>query len=267
VQSQATLYCGGRVATFDFSESFEGVSTPVPSVSVLQQENFMAAFDREIEKLDAWAAKQGWQLPSPFPKLRIHISQRYRTARSLVPQWTGEPGRMEFPAFRVAVGEANILHELAHIYFPNANRMLAEGLAVYLQQEIGENVSYPDFGEDLHLFIRRELKAGLGCDVQHISIRSLDQITTPTSLMLRVGRRTIRDGWTYFFAGSFVRFLIETYESDKFHALYSRTPLVPLQRDAGSPDRWREVYGFSLDELERQWKELISSLNCSDAMS
>ncbi len=40
---------------------------------------------------------------------------------------------MEFPAWRVNAGKAAILHELAHVFFPNGNRFLAEGLAVYLQ--------------------------------------------------------------------------------------------------------------------------------------
>jgi hypothetical protein len=33
---------------------------------------------------------------------------------------------MEFPAWRVMAGEAAIMHELVHVYFPNGNRLLAE---------------------------------------------------------------------------------------------------------------------------------------------
>jgi hypothetical protein len=37
------------------------------------------------------------------------------------------------------------------------------------------------------------------------------------------------------------------------------TPLVPFERDAGSPDRWIEIYGLSLADLEAQWKSSIVS--------
>ena len=261
-QSQAIQYGADRIAIFNFEERVEGVTHPVPSVSALQEENFKAMFGKEIEKLDNWAAEAGWRLPSPLPKLTVFVSQHFRTARSLVPQWTGDPGRMEFPSFRVAVGEANILHELAHIYFPNANRMLAEGFAVYLQQEIGENRAYPNFGEDLHLIVRRKLHTELGSELKDIRMDYLDQITTPTLLALRIGRNTVKGGWPYLIAGSFVRFLVESYGIDGFRALYTRTPLVPLQRDAGSPGRWTEVYGLSVADLELQWKSLISRLDC-----
>jgi hypothetical protein len=250
----------GRSVTFDFEESVEGVAHPVPSVSPLQQETFTNLFWQEIANLEKWAADQQWSPPSPFPNLRVFVASRYEFARSLIPQWKGEHGRMEFPAFRVAVGEANILHELVHVYFPNSNRMLAEGLAVYLQQVIGENFGYPDFGADLHLMMRRKLKIALGCELDEINLVSLDKITTPTRLMLRIEKRTIKDGWTYIIAASFVRYLIETYKMDRFHNLYMTTPLVASRRDAGRPERWNEIYGLPLTELESQWKSMISSL-------
>ena len=252
----------GRTVTFNFDERREGVADLVPSVSPLQQENFKAAFGREIANIERWTAQERWAPPSDFPHLNIYVSEQYQFARSLVPQWTGERGRMEFPAFRVAVGEANVLHELVHVYFPNANRMLAEGLAVHLQQAIGEGIGYPNFGEDLHLLIRCRLKPELRTELKEVRLAGLDQVTTPTILTMRIEKRSVRDGWTYFIAGSFVRFLIETYKADKFRALYEKTPLVPFHRDAGSPDRWEEVYGCSLNELEKEWKSLISGLNC-----
>ena len=161
---------------------------------------------------------------------------------------------MEFPAFRVASGEANVLHELVHVYFPNANRMLAEGLAVHLQQEIGANLSYPNFGEDLHRLARSELEANLKLKLRDVHLDTLAQITTPSRLMCRIGRSTVDGAWPYILAGSFVRFLIESHGLEKFHNLYLKTPLVPLQRNEGSPGRWREIYGFSLADLELQWK-------------
>src|SRR5215831_15470850 len=131
-----------RLGSFTFEDEIEGVDVPLPSVSPRQQETFKALFSCEMKALDAWAAKEGWLLPSPFPTLHIYVSRQYEFAASLWPQWKGQIGRMNFPAYRVAVGEANVLHELVHVYFPNGNRMLAEGLAVHLQQEIGCNAVF-----------------------------------------------------------------------------------------------------------------------------
>jgi hypothetical protein len=245
---------GGRTLVFDFDEEVEGTGQRAPSISPAQQEGFAALFQREIENLDTWAVRAKWRPPSPFPELKISVSGRYRFAQALRPQWTGKTGHMEFPAFRVATGEADVLHELVHVYFPNANRMLAEGLAVHLQQDIGANPSYPNFGEDLHRLARRELEATLKLKLRDVHLDTLAQITTPSRLMCRIGRSTVDGAWPYILAGSFVRFLIEGYGLDKFHDLYLRTPLVPLQRNEGSPGRWREIYGFSLADLELQWK-------------
>jgi hypothetical protein len=261
-RAQTVQNCGGRTVAFIFEEHVEGIADPVPSVSALQQENFKTAFCREIANIEKWAAQNQWPLRIDLPDLEIHVSGQYRLARSLVPIWMGEPGFMEFPALRVAVGEANILHELVHVYFPNSNRMLAEGLAVHLHQEIGESLGYPNFGEDLHFMMRCKLETELRAELKEIRLCSLDKITTPTNLTLRVERRMVHDRWTYIIAGSFVRFLLETYDMHKFRAVYAKTPLVPLQRDAGAPQRWNEVYGLSLEELELRWKSVISALNC-----
>jgi hypothetical protein len=247
---------GERIVTFNFDEPVDGIDHPVPSVSPLQQKNFRALFFREMDKLDDWAAREKWLLLSPLPNPQVFVSGQYQFAQSLWPQWKGDKGRMEFPAFRVATGEANVLHELVHVHFPNANRMLAEGLAVHLQQQIGENACYPNFGEDLHHLIRRDLETEIHKNLEDIHLETLAQITTPSMLMLRIGRSTIKGVWAYMIAGSFVRFLIETHGMDKFRALYLMTPLVPLQRDAGAPGRWDEIYGLSLAELELQWKSL-----------
>ena len=252
--SREAANAGGRTLVFDFDEAVEGTDQRAPSVSPAQQENFAALFRREIENLDAWAAQAEWSAPSPFPELRIFVSGQYRFAQSLRPQWAEKTGHMEFPAFRVASGEANVLHELVHVYFPNANRMLAEGLAVHLQQEIGTNLSYPNFGEDLHRLAHSEPAAMLKLKLQDVHLDTLAQITTPSRLMCRIGRSTVDGALPYILAGSFVRFLIESHGLGKFHHLYLRTPLVPLQRNEGDPGRWRDIYGFAFADLEQQWK-------------
>lgn len=267
--------CPGRTATFDFQESVTGVAARVESISPLQQKDFKAAFCSEITNIETWAAQNHWPLPANFPHLRIFVSQAYEIERSLVPAWQRNWGHMEFPSYRVMVSEATILHELVHVYFPNANRMLAEGLAVYLQQKIGRNPAYPNFGGDLHMMIRCGVPAGGPMSPpsrKNVNLSALDKISTPTELTLRIGSNVEKSGWTYIISGSFVRYLIEQHDKesgaddahrlDKFRTLYMLTPFAPLQRDAGAPDRWKEVYGVSLAELEQKWKSVVEAQVC-----
>jgi hypothetical protein len=262
-------HCGGQAAKFDFLEPYEGVSGRVPSVSPAQQKTFMDVFCQAARKLDDWTVKVGWKPMQHLSTLRVFVSWKYPFARSLVPQWTGDPGRMEFPAFRVAVGEAGALHELVHIYFPNANRMLAEGFAVHLQQQIGNTPAFPNFGRDLRQMMKCELTDNLGGDLEDIDLVAIDQITTPSSLEMRYGLDTIDEaGWVYVIVGSFVQFLLDDFGKSsgldeaarlkKFRKLYEKTPLVPLRRDAGSLDRWEHVYGVTLLELAKRWRSWIA---------
>lgn len=57
----------------------------------------------------------------------------------------------------------------------------------------------------------------------------------------------------YLIAGSFVRYLIETFGVEKFRALYGMTPLAPRNRDPGDPDLWGGIYGEPLSELALEW--------------
>jgi hypothetical protein len=226
--------------------------------------------------------------------LRVSVSQQYPISRSLVPSSIGHRGAMEFPAREAAPKiTAAIMHELAHTYFPNGNRFIDEGFAVHLQNKIGTNPAFPDFQQDLHDLVRN-----LACEIDsvinsnanptpmgglgHISIVELERTATPAPLQLQLtsnigvagppgappgpGGQLGRAAYIgLIVAGSFVRFLIDGYGLDAFHRLYCLTPLKPLHRDAGKPDRWRHVKGYrglSLGDLEKKWKNMISASPC-----
>jgi hypothetical protein len=180
---------------------------------------------------------------------------------------------MEFPASRVAERKAAIAHELTHVYYPNANRFLAEGLAVYVQAEIGNNRAFPNFGEPLHGLVREilsrivpRLSEAAPWSLAPLQLAELDAIATPSPLTLRVGTNYYGEeprgqGTIYPIAGSFVAFLVETRGMAKFRELYQRTPLEPQRCNAGAPDRWRDVMGLSLADLEVEWKNRIATCN------
>jgi hypothetical protein len=121
------------------------------------------------------------------------------------------------------------LHEIVHIYAPNNNRFLAEGMAVYLHAKLGGNPAFPNFGEALRRSAVRSLPR-----VQ--SLESLNSVRTPRPLGTVIDEKT-----AYVIAGSFVGFLIETYSLPAFRNLYET-------------ESYKKVYGKSLDALEREWR-------------
>jgi hypothetical protein len=255
-----------RFGTFSFEPgSTNHASQPTP----IQQNEFRLDFCREIARLDQWTADRQW-LPSAVAELHVAISDRYKISKSLVPAWFSRAGHMEFPAWRVIARKAAITHELAHVFFPNGNRFLAEGLAVYLQAEIGGNPAFPNFGRPLHKLVSEllqeivpEFSSGDPQSLDCLHLAELDKIATPSPLTLKIrqdfyGEEPRGQACIYPIAGSFVQFLIETHGMEKFRALYQQTPLVPLTQSAGTPDRWQDIYGLSLVDLENEWKSLIA---------
>jgi hypothetical protein len=241
-----------------------------PCLSPAKQNEFTADFCRELARLEQWAAAQHWP-PCDVRELQVFVSDRFRISKSLVPAWYGRAGRMEFPAWRIVARKAAIAHELVHVFFPNGNRFLAEGLAVHLQAEIGGNPAFPNFGRPLHELVRELLREmvpefafGDQSSLDEVDLAELDKIATPSPLELKVGpdfygEEPRGQAHIYPIAGSFVRFLIETHGMEKFRGLYLQTPLKPLQLNAGTADRWIGVYGLSRADLEAQWKSLLGN--------
>jgi hypothetical protein len=270
--------------TFDYSDQDEG--TTYPSLSPLQREIYEASFCTELTKVENWFAHANWwklvserparfvELPEtylprrgtfdgPFPDLQVTTSSEYKLSESLIPAFLGHRGKMLFPARRAAVNEGAIAHELVHVFFPNSNRMLAEGLAVYIQSKIGGNLAFPTFEKTLDQMVREFTSSSTQTRLDLIHLSALDKVSTPSLLTLRIGPTIYDDSQvTYALAGSFVGFLIETRGTDLFHRLYTRTPLVPFERDAGGADRWQDVYGISLEDLEAEWKAKIANVSC-----
>ena len=170
--------------------------------------------------------------PTWKKSIRIHVDSSYRISRALVPAYEGNRGFMEMPLKSVKDNTAASLHEIVHIYAPNDNRFLAEGLAVYLQDKLGGNPAFPNFGIDLHTLARGSFsKVGL--------LERLNMVRTPRPLGSVVEGRT-----AYIVAGSFVSFLIERYGLPMFQGLYKT-------------GNYKKIYGKSLSVLEDEWRSRI----------
>lgn len=257
-----------RIGKIDFE--FECARDGAGALTEAKRAEFKDDFCQEITRLQKWAADSDW-IEFPDRVFKTIISDRYKISKSLVPAWSGRPGYMEFPTWRVASRRAAIMHELVHVFYPNGNRFLAEGLAVHLQDSIGGNPAFPNFGEPLHGVVFDRLlemtKSASDEDplgLRQIHLAELDGIATPSPLTLRVGDEVYGEdqrgqAFVYPIAGSFAQFLIETRGIERFRSLYAQTPLVPLARKVGSLDRWPDVYCMTLADLESEWKSMIVS--------
>ena len=195
-----------------------------------------------VSKVCAW---WGATFDSPYT---VNIEDSRGPSMALVPAWHGHHGTMLFRSGDTRRGHSAIIHEVTHVFAPNANRFLAEGLAVYAQEHLGGQSAYPNFGRDLHEAATSFAAAS--------DLTMLDAIATPKGLR---GPDRVEELKAYVVAGSFVRFLIETQGLAKFRVLYAKTPMVPGKRMTSDPARWQGVYGASLEQLEKRWKEFIAN--------
>ena len=227
------------LACLSASSAAEGacdVTIKFNSVAVeAQSQNWL---EQELQK--AATKVCGWWGDTYSGPLTIDIPQDDGPSLALVPAWRGNRGHMIFPGPTVRRRASATIHEVVHVFAPNANRFLAEGLAVYAHEHLGGPRAYPNFGQALH--------AAAGAHAQQADIAALDHQATPAML----------DQKAYLVGGSLVRFLIERHGLAKFRRLYAMTPLVPGQRNAGSPGRWQQVYGVTLDELATAWRVQVA---------
>jgi hypothetical protein len=201
----------------------EGVEVLSDQLTVTEAEEYCRYAVGERKKVEGfWGTT--WN-----ETIRINVSSSYRISRSLVPGHFGNRGFLEMPLRRVRDNTGALLHEIVHIYAPNNNRFLAEGLAVYLHTKLGGNPAFPNFGEDLGRSAVRSL-SGVK------SLEALNGVRTPRPLSSVMNEET-----AYVLAGSFVGFLIEKYGLPAFRRLY------------GSGN-YETVYGKSLDTLEKDWR-------------
>ena len=164
--------------------------------------------------------------------IRIHVDASYRISRALVPGHFGNRGFVEMPLRVVQSQNGALLHEIVHVYAPNGNRFLAEGLAVYLHQQLAGNRAFPNFGRNLDA-------EALGWLPRLESLERLNDVRTPTPLGSVLSERG-----AYVIAGSFVGFLIGKYGLPDFRNLYG----------TGAYDI---VYAKSLPALEQEWRATL----------
>lgn len=206
-------------------------------------QQFDAAFHNALAKVCNW-----WG-PSFNGRMTVLVEDSNGPDTSLAPAWRGNHGFIKFRTKRVLSGRSPIVHQLIHVFAPNGNRFLAEGLAVYAEEYLTNQIAFPTFGKDLH----QAAKAFAATT----DLKGLEAIATPYRLKI-YGKNEQPEGYTV--AGSFVRYLIESEGMEKFQTLYAKTPMVPGKHMESDPNRWQEVYGVPLDILTERWRQYIADL-------
>ena len=154
---------------------------------------------------------------------------------------------MLFRTRTTRAGRSAIIHEVIHVFAPNGNRFLAEGIAVYAHEYLEGRDAYQNFGYELHEAAMEHLDSA--------NLSAMDDIATPRPMRTQdLDRKE-----AYIIAGSFIKFLIKTHGMENFRRLYAMTPMRSYSRNGGSPERWSEIYGVDLKTLENSWKEMVGS--------
>ena len=181
------------IALLAIAAACAGIEIQSDSLTAQEAQAYCSYAQSERRKVEAyWGGT--WKEP-----IRIHVDRSYRISRALIPGHFGNRGFMEMPLRGVRNSDGALLHEIVHVYAPNANRFLAEGLAVYLHQELAANPAFPNYGKPLHAEAQRHIAAVP-------SLERLNAVRTPRRLGGDLGEEA-----AYLLAGSFVGFLIAEY--------------------------------------------------------
>lgn len=216
----------------------QGIAAPVVAASC---ENIRILSDqltpREAEAYCSYAVLERQKVerfwgPTWSQPVRIHVDQAYRISKALIPAYRGDRGFMEMPLRGVRNNNGALLHEIVHVYAPNDNRFLAEGLAVFLHHKLAGNAAFPNFGRSLDAEARDRLSL-----VE--SLEPLNNVRTPRPLGSVLEERS-----AYVLAGSFVGFLMDKYGLEEFRKLY----------EGGT---YESVYGKPLAVLEKEWRAAL----------
>ncbi|MBM3214116.1 hypothetical protein FJZ36_04295 [Candidatus Poribacteria bacterium] len=131
-----------------------------------------------------------------------------------------------------------VKHELAHVFAAEFHPWMELSTAVGLL----EGVAIAAEWDDSHLTPHQWAKA----------MDQLGRMPDPARIMSPLGFWSQPSGRAYTVAGSFVRWLIETYGMDSFARAY---PFAGFQR----------AYGKSLADLSREWRAFLASVPLTDA--
>jgi len=155
----------------------------------------------------------------------------------------------------VKKGPQNMLHKLTIAIFPSPDKLIRCMLGPTMEELIGNRQSFPMCGfshDSWVLSIRR-----MGAYIPLVKIGPDHESWGMTST--RDGWAKVTDDWkqhiAYAEAESFGKYLLHVYGTEKIKAFYRLS-------NQGKERHW-EVFGSTLDELEKNWIEYLESIQAS----
>ena len=138
-------------------------------------------------------------------------------------------------------GVSPIAHELTHIISSySESTSFNEGLACYVQDIVGNNITVPNTGDPIHQLAKEHLKGEFAYISNHLgSTEKFDQYGSTYSIERRV---------FYIFSSSFTRYLVEEYGMEKYLGLYE---------SKFTEADFNNLYGLNRDTLIMKWKEML----------
>ena len=136
-------------------------------------------------------------------------------------------------------GYAPLAHELTHIIANGTLLSYTEGLAYYMQEKFGRNISYINFGAPIHPLAKEFIEKSNKDFIEKVIKSQLDF-------------NTIEEWRNYLILGqSFVKYLIEEYGIEKF---------MTFAKAVYVNQACEEVYNKSLDNVEEEWLKFLEGV-------
>jgi hypothetical protein len=135
----------------------------------------------------------------------------------------------------------NYLHELTHLLTPQHSDWVSEGLAVYLNDKLGGDGGFPNYGSDIDQLALSYLNE---TDILE-NVGDETYYPSRSELMTGVGQ-----GW-YILSGSFVKYMIEKTGIESFMQIYSAPDM-----QAGL----EEITKKTLREWKTEWLSYLSRM-------
>ena len=207
--------------------------------------NTQALFQRILEfwSIDADIERQG--------KVRVILDLPKNNASSSIFYWSSE-GAESVRNVRVFGSPASpqmLAHKLTSALFPQKDKLLRNMMGVLTEQQLGNGATFPMCGFSTDTWVLAFLRAGI-----YLPLAELGADHEAWGMSYTGGGKVqvldrAKQHRAYAEAGSFAQYLHQTYSLDA---------LLKLQKLSQSRERpMREVFGLSLQELEKQWLDYL----------
>ncbi len=206
--------------------------------------DFLREVDYYVEVISKYLNRPHWKKFYDTDKIQFeytangpsHVDGGYYNFR--------DPKARIFFNFSFKYDSAAIAHEITHIITPDqASLSLREGLACFIQDKFGKNVSIFNFGAPIHQMAKEFVNENQMSVIQWIGEEGI-----PHNLDVTGSDRIP----FYILSHSFATYLIDNYGIEKYMNIYNSAEFY---------NSYKREYGKELSELKKQWLKFLENQN------